>query len=285
VVAVDAEGRVLGLAADAPVEVGGVVAAPVELLAADADWSTRLAAVCDAATFCCASSAIVSAVAQSPPAAGLLGPLLVVVGGAVAEADAEGDAESTPLGGDSVSVGVGEPAPAVEVGAAHAAAAAARAFCATASCLLASTSALEAPVVVPVLPPGAELAPPAELVVDVVAVRPVELAELEPPALELVAAGDAPDDVGDALVLVWSVSSVAFALSNVAVAATTASFSGAGSSVARVWPLVTVAPTCAATVATVPETGNDALTWSTLRVVPVTDSSCVTSPVATAAVR
>jgi hypothetical protein len=231
----------------------------VELLAADADWSTRLAAVCDAATFCCASSAIVSAVAQSPPAAGLLGPLLVV-GGAEAEADAEGDAEPTPLGGDSVSIGVGEPAPAVEVGAAHAAVAAARAFCATASCLLASTSALEAPVVVPLLPPGAELAPPPELVVDVVAVRPVELAELEPPALELVAAGDAPDDVDDALVLVWSVSSVAFALSNVAVAATTASVSGAGSSVARVWPLVTVAPTCAATVATVPETGNDALT-------------------------
>jgi hypothetical protein len=107
-------------------------------------------------------------------------------------------------------------------------------------------------------------------------------------AAELVAGAllvlvDVLADVLDVVAL--SVSRVAFALSSAAVAATTASCSAAVSMVASFWPLLTVAPTCVLTVVTMPLTGNDTFVWSTFCTVPVTVSSCSTSPVVTTAVR
>jgi len=55
-------------------------------------------------------------------------------------------------------------------------------------------------------------------------------------------------------VLVWSDSRVAFALASEAWAAVTALWSGLGSMVASVWPVVTVSPTDTGTLVTLPAT-------------------------------
>jgi hypothetical protein len=57
------------------------------------------------------------------------------------------------------------------------------------------------------------------------------------------------------VVVVWSDSRVALALARDAWAAVTALWSGPGSTVARVWPVVTVSPTDTGTLLTLPATG------------------------------
>jgi hypothetical protein len=244
-------GGVAWLVAWLPVEVPG------ELVC-----SVRWSAACAAPTFCCAASAAVSAAVQSLPAAAP-----AALAGLLGEGDGEGEGEGdgdgvvpSPLG-DAVGEGGDELLPGAPDGLdPHALVAASSAFCATAS------SELLPEVEGPALAGVAAVVRAPELVAGALLV-------LVPALVDVVDAG------------ALSVSSVAFALSSDAVAATTAFCSGAVSIVASFWPLLTVAPTCVATVVTTPVTGNETLVWSTFCTVPVTVSSCSTSPVATAAVR
>jgi hypothetical protein len=248
----------VGVVAWLPVEVPVEPACPVELVC-----RVRWSAACAAPTFCCAASAAVSAAAQSLPAAAPAGPTgLLGDGDGEVEGEGEGDAVVPSPLGDAVGEGGDEPLPGAADGLdPQALVAASSAFCASAS------SELLPELVGPVL-------------VGVAAV--VRAAELVAGALLVLVLLDVAD-VADVEAL--SVSSVAFALSSDAVAATTASCSGAVSMVASCWPLVTVAPTCALTVVTMPLTGNETFVWSTFCTVPVTVSSCSTSPVVTTAVR
>jgi hypothetical protein len=246
-------GVVAWLVAWLPVEV------PVELVC-----SVRWSAACAAPTFCCAASAAVSAAVQSLPIAAP-----AALAGLLGEGDGDGDGEGegdavvpSPLG-DAVGEGGDELLPGAPDGLdPHALVAASSAFCATAS------SELLPEVVGPALAGAAAVVRAPELLAGALLVL-----VLAPALVDVV-------DVG-----ALSVSSVAFALSSDAVAATTAFCSGAVSMVASFWPLLTVAPTCVATVVTTPVTGNETFVWSTFCTVPVTVSSCSTSPVATMAVR
>ena len=250
----------------------GVVAWPVAWLPVEVPvelvCSVRWSAACAAPTFCCAASAAVSAAVQSLPTAAP-----AALAGLLGEGDGEGEGEGEDEGdavvpsplGDAVGEGGDELLPGAPDGLdPHALVAASSAFCATAS------SELLPEVVGPALAGAAAVVRAPELLAGALLV----LVLVPVPALVDVV------DVG-----ALSVSSVAFALSSDAVAATTAFCSAAVSMVASFWPLLTVAPTCVATVVTTPVTGNETFVWSTFCTVPVTVSSCSTSPVATMAVR
>jgi hypothetical protein len=88
-----------------------------------------------------------------------------------------------------------------------------------------------------------------------------------------------------AVVVVWSDSSVAFALARVAFAAVTALWNGRGSIVDRIWPVVTVSPRDTSTLVTVPAAAKVSLTWSTCCTDPVRLRRCSTEPVVTTVVR
>jgi hypothetical protein len=98
-----------------------------------------------------------------------------------------------------------------------------------------------------------------------------------------------PDDVADggvvAVWLSWSAANVCCAWARVACALLTCCCSAEPSRVARVCPALTVAPSCAWTVETVPLTGNDRTTLLAELIVPTEDTVWVTDPTVAVASR